>query len=102
VFLAVGLVAGLAPLVGLAVPDGVRIPAVRPHPEGTPAANALFSHWSHGAYRCYACHPGVFPQALEGFTHADMGQGRYCGHCHGGGEAPAIPTYTCERCHVPR
>ena len=36
------------------------------------------------------------------FTHADMNQGRFCGHCHGGGEAPAIPTYRCERCHVAR
>jgi c(7)-type cytochrome triheme protein len=96
------LVAVAVPLVGLAVPDTVRIPPAKEHPPGTPQAAALFSHWGHSSYRCYSCHPDVFPQELVSFTHADMNQGKFCGHCHGSGEAPAIPTYQCERCHVAR
>jgi c(7)-type cytochrome triheme protein len=96
------LVLAGAPLVGLAVPDTVRIPMAHPHPPGAPPAAALFSHWSHASYRCFACHPSVFPQALVPFTHADMNQGRFCARCHGGGEAPAVAAYPCERCHVAR
>jgi c(7)-type cytochrome triheme protein len=90
------------PVVGLAVPDTVRIPRAKEHPPGTPQAAALFSHWGHQSYRCYACHPATFPQAQVAFTHADMSQGRFCGRCHGGGEAPAVYSYKCERCHVAR
>lgn len=90
------------PLVGLAVPDTVRIPKAKEHPPGTPQAAALFSHWEHGSQRCYSCHPDIFPQAPLAFTHADMNQGRFCGRCHGGGEAPAVHSYRCERCHVER
>jgi c(7)-type cytochrome triheme protein len=92
----------LVPLVALAIPDTIRIPQVKDHPTGTPQASALFSHWGHNAYRCYACHPAVFPQARVGFTHAEMNEGKFCGRCHGGGEAPAIAQYKCERCHVAR
>jgi c(7)-type cytochrome triheme protein len=88
------------PLVGLAVPDTVRIPKAKEHPPGTPQAAALFSHWEHGSQRCYACHPDVFPQARISFTHADMNQGRFCGRCHDGGAAPTVYSYPCERCHV--
>jgi c(7)-type cytochrome triheme protein len=96
------LVLGL-PLVGLAIPDTVRIPQAKPHPAGTPQAAALFSHWGHNSYRCYACHPAVFPQAPAAFTHADMNEGRFCARCHkAGGEAPAVATYSCQRCHVAR
>jgi c(7)-type cytochrome triheme protein len=91
-----------APLVVLAVPDTVRIPMARRHPEGTPQVAAVFSHWGHSSYRCFACHPSVFPQALLGFTHAQMSDGRFCGKCHGGGEAPAVSSYRCERCHAAR
>lgn len=90
------------PLIGFAVPDTVRIPKAKPHPQGAPEAAALFSHWAHGSYRCFACHPSVFPQTPAAFTHADMNEGRYCGHCHGAGEAPAVYSYRCERCHVSR
>jgi c(7)-type cytochrome triheme protein len=101
--LGAGLLLCLAPLAGWAVPDTVRIPALRPHPAGTPQAEALFSHWSHGTFRCFACHPSAFPQARVGFTHADMGEGKFCGRCHGGGgQAPAPARYRCESCHVPR
>ena len=44
----------------------------------------------------------IFPQALAAFTHADMNQGKFCGACHGTGEAPAVHSYKCERCHVGR
>jgi c(7)-type cytochrome triheme protein len=98
--LALVLVVVALPLVGLAVPDTVRIPPTHPHPPGTPQASALFSHWEHGRQRCYACHPDIFPQALVSFTHADMNQGRFCGSCHGTGQAPAVYSYRCERCHV--
>jgi c(7)-type cytochrome triheme protein len=92
----------LAPLVGLAVPDTVRIPIARPHPAGTPQAEALFSHWGHNSYRCLACHPSIFPQARLSFTHGDMNQGRFCARCHGATDAPPVPSYRCERCHVAR
>jgi c(7)-type cytochrome triheme protein len=98
--LALGAVLLALPVLGWAVPDAVRIPKARPHPPGTPQAAARFSHWEHGSQRCYACHPGIFPQGPEAFTHADMNQGRYCARCHGGGEAPAVYSYRCERCHV--
>jgi c(7)-type cytochrome triheme protein len=91
------------PVVVLAVPDTVRIPKTRPHPPGTPQDEALFSHWSHGQQRCYSCHPSLFPQAPLAFAHADMNRGKFCGACHrAGGQAPAVQSYTCDRCHVPR
>jgi c(7)-type cytochrome triheme protein len=95
------VLAGLS-LAGVAVPDTVRIPMAHPHPPGTPQQAALFSHWGHGSYRCFACHPAIFPQGPAAFTHADMGQGRFCARCHGGTEARAVPTYRCEQCHVAR
>jgi c(7)-type cytochrome triheme protein len=91
-----------APLIALALPDTVRIPRARPHPPGTPQPAALFSHWSHAPYRCFSCHPSVFPQGLVAFTHADMNEGRFCARCHGAGEAPAVYSYHCERCHASR
>jgi c(7)-type cytochrome triheme protein len=99
--LAVAVQAALAPG-GAAVPDIVRVPRARPHPRGTPPENASFSHWRHGAYRCFACHPAIFPQAPEAFTHADMSLGRYCGRCHDGAESRAVRDYRCEACHVAR
>ena len=96
------LLSGLLPLAVVAVPDTVRIPKVRPHPEGTPQPAALFSHWAHQSQRCFACHPSVFPQALQGFTHADMKPGQFCARCHGGAEALSVYSYRCEQCHVGR
>ena len=52
------------------------------------------------SFGCYACHPSVFPQALVGFTHAEMREGQFCGRCHDGRTAFAIPGATCARCHV--
>ena len=51
---------------------------------------ALFSHRTHQSFGCYACHPSVFPQALVGFTHDDMREGKFCGRCHDGRGAFAI------------
>jgi c(7)-type cytochrome triheme protein len=95
---------GLAafPLAGLGLPDRVRIPIAKPHPAGAPQAAALFSHWSHSQYRCFACHPSTFPQVPVGFTHADMNEGRFCARCHAGKTAPAVSQYRCEACHVAR
>lgn len=89
-------------LVGTALPDRIRIPKAKEHPPGAPQDSALFSHWRHGVYRCYSCHPDVFPQSVLGFTHADMNAGRFCGRCHDGREAKAVTAHRCETCHVPR
>lgn len=80
-------------------PAVLRIPRRNPNAAPVPAP-ALFSHRTHGSFGCYACHPAVFPQALVGFTHAEMREGQFCGRCHDGRTAFAIPGATCARCHV--
>ena len=94
-----GLAAG-ASVVAFALPDTVRIPQAKPRAGAPPGA--LFSHVAHGGYRCYVCHPSVFPQALQAFTHADMSAGRFCGRCHDGREASAVNRTACESCHAAR
>jgi c(7)-type cytochrome triheme protein len=84
---------------GAAFPAVVRIPRRNPAAPAFPP-RALFSHRTHQSFGCYACHPGVFPQALVGFTHEEMAEGRFCGRCHDGRTAFAIPGATCARCHV--
>jgi c(7)-type cytochrome triheme protein len=98
------LIAALALLLssvalGAAFPAVLRIPRRNP---GGPAfpPGALFSHRTHQSFGCYACHPGVFPQAPVGFTHAEMQDGKFCGRCHDGRTAFAIPGAACARCHV--
>lgn len=90
----------LVAFAGLALPARLRIPPVAPHPAGAPAAAAAFSHVGHASMPCYMCHPSVFPQALQGFTHREMRQGRYCGACHAGVNAKAIEKMTCSECHA--
>jgi c(7)-type cytochrome triheme protein len=90
----------LVALAVLALPARLRIPPLAPHPAGAPAAAAAFSHVGHASMPCYMCHPSVFPQALQGFTHREMGQGRYCGACHSGVGAIAIEKMTCSGCHA--
>src|SRR5262252_3231240 len=69
--------------VAAAFPAVLRIP--RRDPGRLPSLPAaMFSHRAHGAFGCYGCHPTTFPQALVGFTHDDMNEGRFCGHCHDG------------------
>jgi c(7)-type cytochrome triheme protein len=82
-----------------AMPATIRIPIVRAHGKGDPAAAALFSHWSHGELNCFACHPSLFPQALVGFTHDDLDAGRYCAACHDGKSAWAVDDQECKACH---
>ena len=102
---ALGLLAAVvlaAPLVGVAVPDRVVIPSKMARAPDTPPPPAQFSHLLHGVYRCYACHPALFPQNPQAFSHADMAEGRFCGACHDGQEAVAVTTMRCEGCHVAR
>ena len=94
---AIGLATGAA--LAAAFPALVRIPRRDPKGPASPPS-ALFSHRSHGSFGCYACHPALFPQALVSFTHGEMRQGQFCGRCHDGGAAFAIPQAPCARCHV--
>lgn len=99
------LVAAAAlPVVALGAPESVRIPKVKEHPSTDPPDAALFSHWSHSEFSCFACHPSIFPKRRKGFTHADMKQGRFCGACHNGERAwsPGADGVDCETCHVPK
>jgi c(7)-type cytochrome triheme protein len=80
-----------------AFPAVLRIPRKNPGPPVPPPA--LFSHRTHATFGCYSCHPSVFPQALVGFTHAEMREGRFCGRCHDSGTAFAIEGAACGRCH---
>lgn len=96
---ALGMLVSAAAL-GAAFPAVLRIP--RLHPEASPTPpHALFSHRSHESFGCYACHPSIFPQqTLVGFTHQEMSEGKFCGRCHDGRTAFAIPGTVCTRCHV--
>jgi c(7)-type cytochrome triheme protein len=84
---------------GAAFPAVLRIPRRDGHAAPFPPS-ALFSHRSHETFGCYACHPSIFPQALVGFTHEEMRAGKFCGRCHDGRTAFAIPGTACGRCHV--
>lgn len=94
--LALGLLASSV-AIGAAFPAVLRIPR---HNQGTVPPPAQFSHRLHGSFGCYVCHPSVFPQTLVGFTHDEMADGKFCGRCHDGRTAFAIPGATCARCHV--
>ena len=84
---------------GAAFPAVLRIPRRDPGVAYPP--RALFSHRSHATFGCYACHPSIFPQqTLVGFTHQEMSEGKFCGRCHDGRTAFAIPGTACTRCHV--
>lgn len=87
------------PILAVNAPQDVRLPPLKARAAPAPAR---FSHWEHGAQHCYACHPGVFPQAPLGFTHQDMREGRYCASCHDGQAAKAVSAMRCEACHAPR
>jgi c(7)-type cytochrome triheme protein len=94
-------VALLASSVALAAafPAVLRIP--RRDPSVAMPPRALFSHRAHGTFGCYGCHPSIFPQqTLVAFTHQEMSEGKFCGRCHDGHVAFAIPGTPCARCHV--
>lgn len=98
--LAIALVLGLSSAaLGAAFPAVLRIPRRASAPAAFPPP-ALFSHRTHQSFGCYACHPSVFPQALVGFTHDEMREGKFCGRCHDGRVAFAIAGAECARCHV--
>lgn len=78
------------------VPNEVRIPSLKERKRPGPV---IFSHWSHDQYRCFVCHPTMFPQWREGFDHDVMAEGRYCGACHDGEAAFKSRDKKCTRCH---
>ena len=79
-------------------PDVVRIPPLKEREQPPPA---VFSHWGHSQYACYACHPSIFPQEAVGFTHRDMDEGRACAACHNGEQAWPVRGTKCGVCHEP-
>lgn len=97
----VALALGLIWRPALSMPDAVRIPILRAHPEGAPPDAALFRHGRHDSYNCAACHPAVVPQYKLGFTHDELREGRFCAVCHDGRAATEIEQMSCEACHVP-
>lgn len=68
----------------------------------TPAA--VFPHWFHRIrFRCFVCHPAIFPmQKTSGreIQMDDIRAGRYCGACHDGKTAWAPSYENCTRCHL--
>ena len=100
VLVAAALLGAAGVALGAAFPATMRLPQRAPRgADGLPAAR--FSHRTHGALGCQACHPAFFPQARVAFGHDDMKAGRYCGSCHDGGVAFAIAGAACGGCHAP-
>ena len=83
------------PIGVFATPESIRLPTAPDQDE----PGAVFSHWTHGQYGCFACHPGTFPQYKQTFTHEDMQKGLYCGSCHNGQLAFSPDDADCETCH---
>ncbi len=85
-------------------PESIQIPAPGPRGEDHPENLAVFPHWAHADYKCYVCHPAIFPQRKMGFTHDQMDEGRYCGACHDGKTAFSYDDddIDCEICHHAR
>jgi len=84
-----------APIAVLAIPESIKLPTAPDQEE----VGATFSHWSHSEYGCFVCHPTLFPQQKQSFTHDDMDKGMYCGACHNGKLAFAPGDADCETCH---
>lgn len=83
------------------MPDAVRIPILKEHPKGAPEAAAVFYHSDHQSYGCASCHPALFPEWPQGFTHAEMREERFCAVCHDGRAAFDVDKADCTICHVP-
>jgi c(7)-type cytochrome triheme protein len=87
-----------------AVPLAAGTPAiiVMQQPDVSDEAPVLFKHWKHQrAYKCYSCHPGIFPQWEKTlFDHDAMDAGKYCGACHDGKVAFLPDDEECEVCHA--
>jgi len=80
-------------------PQDVKISPLEARSQPKPA---VFSHWLHQSQQCFNCHPAIFAQAVEGFTHAQMTAGQFCGACHNGAVTKAISSMRCEACHAAR
>jgi c(7)-type cytochrome triheme protein len=98
------IVAGVVVFVAVArhaaavlAPNDVRLEPVTPRASPPPAR---FSHWVHEARTCMTCHPALFPQSRQGFTHADMRAEKFCGACHNGKSAWDLSSKACETCHA--
>ena len=83
------------PIGVMATPESIRLPQAPDQEE----PGALFSHWTHGQFGCFACHPSIFPQRKMTFTHDEMDKGLYCGTCHNSQLAFAPDDTDCETCH---
>lgn len=83
------------PIGVLATPEHIRLPQGEDQDE----PGAVFSHWTHSQFGCFACHPSIFPQYKKTFTHDDMDNGLYCGSCHNGKTAFSYDDVDCETCH---
>lgn len=62
----------------------------------------IFKHKPHSQWMgCPACHAGLFEmeKGKAKITMADLGEGKYCGVCHGKVAAPELST--CPDCHPP-
>ena len=67
---------------------------------GQPAYKVMFPHKAHTQWMaCPACHTGIFEmeKGKAKMTMAAMGEGKYCGACHGKVAAPDIAA--CPACH---
>lgn len=63
-------------------------------------SKAVFPHKAHTMWMaCTACHTGIFEmeKGKAKMTMASMGEGRWCGACHGKVAAPELTT--CGACH---
>lgn len=66
-------------------------------------ANVPFPHAIHSYWLdCDSCHPKPFePEAnANPITMAAIGQGEFCGKCHGKVSFPLGPESNCRRCHL--
>lgn len=61
----------------------------------------IFHHATHGRWlACDNCHDAIFPKAAGATTMTmdEMGDGKYCGVCHGKGKI-ALDLKVCSACH---
>lgn len=63
-------------------------------------ADVLFDHKAHSSKAaCATCHPSIFKEELGGdvMTMKDMGEGKFCGYCHG---KVSFRFADCKKCHT--
>lgn len=62
--------------------------------------DVIYPHEMHTFWlKCEVCHPGIFVPAKgeNKMSMVEIGQGKWCGRCHG---KVAFPLTDCNRCHV--